>query len=254
MKLDKNVDRFLKAVTERLHRRIHCPDFKNTLLQNVSRSWRHKIGSDINTQIETETQMWEKTIVNQIYEENVIQNFNDKLKIGPLPHYIKTGFEMAEDDQESKTIKRIVFSTVTCTIVGGLAVFFEQPVAGSVVFIGGSIAGLINGRYISDFRTVCKEEVDMRINKLSKTEIKTRIEKKYATVIKTQVKGALKSMKVEIEYLTQLHREREEENTKNTYSLKSWQQINVRVSECRKRLEDITKKCPPQVINSLTVF
>lgn len=253
MKLDKSVDCFLNKVTERLHRRVHCLDFKNTLLQNVSRSWRFKIGSDINTQIETETQKWEETIVNQIYEE-IIQSFNDKLQIGPLPNNIKTGFEMAEDGQENNIIKRIVLSTFTCTIVGGLAVFFEQPVAGSIVFIGGSIAGLINWRYISNFRTVCEEEVDLRINTFSKTEIKTRIGKKYATVIKTQVKMALKTMEDKIENLTKKQKEREKENANNTYSLKSWQQINARVSECRKRLEDIIQRCPPKVINSLTDF
>lgn len=240
------MDRFLDAVTTQLHRHIHHPDFKHTLLQSVLTSWRFQISSDVNTQIETETRKWEETRVDQIYEDNFIQNFNDKLKIDPLPKNLKTGFKM-NDDQENKIFSRVLFSTIT--IVGGLA-FFQQPVVGSIAIIGVSIAV----RHIADFRTVCEKAIDVRIKIFSKLEIKRRLRERYAIAIKMNVEKVLKTMKVEIEKLTKEKIRREKENTNNTSNMRLLKRIDTKVSESRERLEDITRKCPPQVIDTLTVF
>uniref|UniRef100_K1R313 Uncharacterized protein in xynA 3'region n=1 Tax=Magallana gigas TaxID=29159 RepID=K1R313_MAGGI len=47
LNLDENVNQFLDEVAEQLHRYIQNPNFKNSILQKVAKSWRLKLGLDL---------------------------------------------------------------------------------------------------------------------------------------------------------------------------------------------------------------
>lgn len=131
MKLDENVNHFLDAVTDQLHGYIQQPHFKNEILKKVATSWRLKVGFDVNAQIETETKVWEKTNINQIYKNMFAKHLNDKLKTicGPLAENLMKGFKMPYDP-DNTILKGILQTSVS--IVGGFAIrgaLFEPPVA-----------------------------------------------------------------------------------------------------------------------------
>lgn len=245
MKLDGNIHRFLDALTDQLHEYIHHPDFKETLLQKVATSWRLKIGFDVNDQIERGTKKWEETHVNQIYKDIFVKNLNDKLKsiCGPLAKHLMRGFQMPYDP-DNKILKGILHSTVS--IVGGFAIraaLFEPPVAVGLAVTGVIFAGLLNFGYTSDFKTVCKQAVDVRITNLSKTKIKTKLTQSYSRAIKTNMVKALKTMKCEIEKLREETEKRDTENTINTSRMGIFMSLDKTVFECKHHFQKIEKMC-----------
>lgn len=77
----------------------------------------------------------------------------------------------------------------------------------------------------------------MRIEKLSKRKIKQILV--YATTIKQNVKEALEKMKVELEKLTEIQKEKETENTINNSRMRIFISLDDMVSKCRQRLQKI---------------
>lgn len=234
LNLDENVNQFLDKVAERLHRYIQNPNFKNSILQKVAKSRRLILGLDGNAQIEMETKVWEETHVNQIFKDMFAKNLNDKLKTicEPLAENLMKGFKMPYDPEN--TILNGILQT-SVSIVGGFAVravLFEPPVATGVFF-----SALVNFGYVSDFQTVCEIAVNVRIEKLSKRKIKQILV--YATTIKQNVKEALEKMKVELDKLTEIQKEKETENTINNSRMRIVISLDDMVSKCRQRLQKI---------------
>lgn len=77
----------------------------------------------------------------------------------------------------------------------------------------------------------------MRIEKLSKRKIKQILV--YATTIKQNVKEALEKMKVELDKLTEIQKEKETENTINNSRMRIFISLDDMVSKCRQRLQKI---------------
>lgn len=239
LNLDENVNQFLDKVAEQLHRYIQNPNFKNSILQKVAKSWRLKLGLDVNAKIEMETKVWEETHVNQIFKDMFAKNLNDKLKTicEPLAENLMKGFKMPYDP-ENTILKGILQTSVS--IVGGFAVravLFEPPVAVGLAATGVFFSALVNFGYVSDFQTVCEIAVNVRIEKLSKRKIKQILV--YATTIKQNVKEALEKMKVELDKLTEIQTEKETENTINNSRMRIVISLDDMVSKCRQRLQKI---------------
>lgn len=239
LNLDENVNQFLDKVAEQLHRYIQNPHFKNSILQKVAKSWRLKLGLDVNAQIEMETKVWEETHVNQIFKDMFAKNLNDKLKTicEPLAENLMKGFKMPYDP-ENTILKGILQTSVS--IVGGFAVravLFEPPVAVGLAATGVFFSALVNFGYVSDFQTVCEIAVNVRIEKLSKRKIKQILV--YATTIKQNVKEALEKMKVELDKLTEIQKEKETENIINNSRMRIFISLDDMVSKCRQRLQKI---------------
>lgn len=239
LNLDENVNQFLDKVAEQLHRYIQNPNFKNSILQKVAKSWRLKLGLDVNAKIEMETKVWEETHVNQIFKDMFAKNLNDKLKTicEPLAENLMKGFKMPYDP-ENTILKGILQTSVS--IVGGFAVravLFEPPVAVGLAATGVFFSALVNFGYVSDFQTVCEIAVNVRIEKLSKRKIKQILV--YATTIKQNVKEALEKMKVELDKLTEIQKEKETENTINNSRMRIVISLDDMVSKCRQRLQKI---------------
>lgn len=239
LNLDEKVNQFLDKVAEQLHRYIQNPNFKNSILQKVAKSWRLKLGLDVNAQIEMETKVWEETHVNQIFKDMFAKNLNDKLKTicEPLAENLMKGFKMPYDP-ENTILKGILQTSVS--IVGGFAeraVLFEPPVAVGLAATGVFFSALVNFGYVSDFQTVCEIAVNVRIEKLSKRKIKQILV--YATTIKQNVKEALEKMKVELDKLTEIQKEKETENTINNSRMRIFISLDDMVSKCRQRLQKI---------------
>lgn len=239
------MNHFLDAVTNRLHGYIQDPDFKNKILKKVATSWRLKVGFDVNAQIETETKIWEETHINLIYNDMFAKNLNDKLKTicGPLAENQMKGFKMPYDP-DNTILKGILQTSVS--IVGGFAIrgaLFEPPVAVGLAATGIFVSALVNFGYINDYKTVCEKAVNVRINKLSEPKIKQKLEKRYATAIKQNVMEALEKMKVELEKLTEVLKERQTENTINTSRMRTFMSLDEMVSKCRQRLQKIEDMC-----------
>lgn len=77
----------------------------------------------------------------------------------------------------------------------------------------------------------------MRIDKLSKHKIKQILVERYATTIKQNVKEALGKMKVELDKLTEIQKEKETENTINNSRMRIFISLDDMVSKCRQRLQ-----------------
>lgn len=239
LNLDEKVNQFLDKVAEQLHRYIQNPNFKNSIFQKVAKSWRLKLGLDVNAQIEMETKVWEETHVNQIFKDMFAKNLNDKLKTicEPLAENLMKGFKMPYDP-DNTILKGILQTSVS--IVGGFAiraVLFEPPVAVGLAATGVFFSALVNFGYVSDFQTVCEIAVNVRIEKLSKRKIKQILV--YATTIKQNVKEALEKMKVELDKLTEIQKEKETENTINNSRMRIFISLDDMVSKCRQRLQKI---------------
>lgn len=239
LNLDENVNQFLDKVAEQLHRYIQNPHFKNSILQKVAKSWSLKLGLDVNAQIEMETKVWEETHVNQIFKDMFAKNLNDKLKTicEPLAENLMKGFKMPYDP-ENTILKGILQTSVS--IVGGFAVravLFEPPVAVGLAATGVFFSALVNFGYVSDFQTVCEITVNVRIEQLSKRKIKQILV--YATTIKQNVKEALEKMKVELDKLTEIQKEKETENIINNSRMRIFISLDDMVSKCRQRLQKI---------------
>lgn len=239
LNLDENVNQFLDKVAEQLHRYIQNPNFKNSILQKVAKSWRFKLGLDVNAQIEMETKVWEETHVNQIFKDMFAKNLNDKLKTicEPLAENLMKGFKVSYEP-ENTILKGILQTSVS--IVGGFAVravLFEPPVAVGLAATGVFFSALVNFGYVSDFQTVCEIAVNVRIEKFSKRKIKQILV--YATTIKQNVKEALEKMKVELDKLTEIQKEKETENTINNSRMRIFISLDDMVSKCRQRLQKI---------------
>lgn len=239
---------FLEAVTDQLHGYIQYPDFKKKILQKVATSWRLKVGFDVNAQIETETKIWEEMNINRIYKDMFAKNLNDKLKsiCSPLAENLMKGFKMPYDP-DNTILKGILQTSVS--IVGGFAIrgaLFEPPVAVGLVGLAATgvfFSALVNFGYINDFNTVCEKAVNVRIGKLSKLEIRQKLEKRYATTIKQNVKEALEKIKVELEKLKEVLKERENENTNTTSRMCIFRSLDDMISKCRQRLQKIADMC-----------
>lgn len=79
----------------------------------------------------------------------------------------------------------------------------------------------------------------MRIDKLSNRKIKQILVERYATTIKQNVKEALEKMKVELDKLTEIQKEKETENTINNSRMRIFISLDDMVSKCRQRLQRI---------------
>lgn len=245
MKLNENINRFLEAVIDQLHEFVHHPDFKSKILQKVASSSRLRIGLDVNAQIQAETQRWEETHVNQVYTEIFLKNLNEKLKTicGRLAKNLMRGFEMPYDP-ENKILFGIIQTAVS--IGGGFAIrgaLFEPPVAVAVAVSGVIFTGLLNLGFISNYKTVCKNAVNVRIDKLSKTYLKDKLRVRYETAMKNNVNEALEKMKVEIGKLTEEQKAKEKENTVNNTNMSIFMSLNDMLFKCKQRLEDIEDMC-----------
>lgn len=245
MNLDENVNQFLNEVAKQLHRYIQNPNFKNSILQKVAKSWRLKLGLDVNAQIEMETKVWEETHVNQIFKDMFAKNLNDKLKTicEPLAENLMKGFKMPYDP-DNTILKGILQTSVS--IVGGFAirtVLFEPPVAVGLAATGVFFTALVNFGYINDFQTVCENAVNVRIQRLSKQKIRQKLKERYATSIEQNVKEALEKMNVELGKLTEEKTKKETENTRITSKMQTLILLDDMVSRCRKRLQKIKEMC-----------
>lgn len=245
MNLDENVNQFLDEVAEQLHIYIQNPNFKNSILQKVAKSWRLKLGLDVNAQIEMETKVWEETHVNQIFKDMFAKNLTDKLKTicEPLAENLMKGFKMPYDP-DNTILKGILQTSVS--IVGGFAiraVLFEPPVAVGLAATGVFFTALVNFGYISDFQTVCENAVNVRIQRLSKQKIREKLKERYTTSIKQNVKEALEKMKVELGEFTKVQKQKETEYTIITSKMQTLISLDDMVSRCRKRLQKIKEMC-----------
>lgn len=245
MKLNENINRFLEAVIDQLHEFVHHPDFKSKILQKVASSSRLRIGLDVNAQMQSETQRWEETHVNQVYTEIFLKNLNEKLKTicGRLAKNLMRGFEMPYDP-ENKILFGIIQTAVS--IGGGFVIrgaLFEPPVAVAVAVSGVIFTGLLNLGFISNFKTVCENAVNVRIDKLSKTYLKDKLRVRYETAMKNNVNEALEKMKVEIGKLTEEQKAKEKENTVNNTNMSIFMSLNDMLFKCKQRLEDIEDMC-----------
>lgn len=143
-------------------------------------------------------------------------------------------------DPDNTILKGILQTSVS--IVGCFAiraVLFEPPVAVGLAATGVFFSALVSFGYVSDFQTVCEKAVNVRIDKLSKRKIKQILVERYATTIKQNVKEALEKMKVELDKLTEIQKEKETENTINNSRMRIFISLDDMVSKCRQRLQRI---------------
>lgn len=241
MKLNENINRFLEAVIDQLHEYVHHPDFKRKILQKVATSSRLRIGSDVNAQIQAETQRWEETHVNHVYTDIFLKNLSEKLKTvcGRLAENLMRGFEMPYDP-ENRILLGIIQTAVS--IGGGLAfrgAIVEPPVAVAVAVGGVIFTGFLSYGFINNFETVCEKAVDVRINKLTKPYLKQKLRARYETAMKKNVNDALEKMNLEINKLTEEQKAKETENTVNNTNMRIFMSINDMLFKCKQRLEDI---------------
>lgn len=207
----------------------------------MENSWRPKIDYDVHAQIENETKVWEEKHVNKIYMDRFVRNLHDKLKniCGELAKNLMKGFTMPYDP-ENKILFGIIYSAVS--VIGGVAitgVVCEPPVAAGVAASGVVLGVLINFGYVSDFKTVCEQAVNVRIKSLSKTKIKQKLKERYAKAMNTRVKEALETMKVEIETLKEEQKKRATENAINESSMLMFMSLDQLVFDCKQRLQNI---------------
>lgn len=238
MKLDENVNIFFDTVTEELHSYIHHPNFKKSILKDVSTSWRHKIDSDVTVQIETKIKKWEETHVEQIYMDMFVKNINDKLKMIDGNQMIE--FKMPHNQGTNNAFKCIVSAVPILGILARVLPVPVLPVATGVVLLA---AGLTPFMYINDFKTVCENAINVKINKLSTSQIKQDLRDRYATFIRTTAKEAFENMKVDIDKLTEEIKEREKEETINTSIMQFFMNIYKIVCKCKQQLQNIENMC-----------
>lgn len=237
LNIDASVNRFLDEVTNQMHRYIHHPDFRRSLLEDLKTSWRLKVGFDVNDRIEKQTKLWEDRYVHKIYWDTFVNNLDKELRsiCGPLADTLMRGFKIPSF-VDNKILKSIFPSAVA--IAGGVAirVFLLQPkVALSVAATGVVLSGLVTFGYIDKFETVCEKAVDVRIENMSKTEIKISLKTRFATTIKRNMSYALRKMKVEIERLT-------EEASDADSAMHTYMKLRDKFFSCEKDIQKIEKK------------
>lgn len=245
MKLNKNLEDVFDAVMDEFYKYINHPHFKNTILQNVKTSWRLKIDFDVNAQIEKETKMWEERHVHHIFLNTFVKNFHDKVrKIGDkLANSLMKGFTMPFVP-ENKILFAMVWSTAS--VIGGAVitgVLCEPPVAVGVAVSGIVFTSLVDFGFVRDFKTVCKNALNVRIKSLTKTKIKQKLKARYTKAMKTKVNEALEKMKEEIDKLKEEIEKRATEkdiNASNTLKLMS---LDRWVFDCKQRLDNIVNMC-----------
>lgn len=245
MKLNENIEDFFDAVMDEFYKYINHPEFKNTILQNVSTSWRLKIDFDVNAQIEKETKLWEEKHVNQIYIDTFVKNLHDKLrKMGDeLANNLMKGFTMPFDP-ENKILFAMVLSTAS--VIGSAAitgVLCEPPVAVGVAVSGIVFTALVDFGFVRDFKTVCENAVNVRIKSLTKTKIKQKLKARYTKAMKTKVNEALEKMKEEIDKLKEEQEKRATEKVINASIMLKLMRLDRWVFDCKQRLDNIVNMC-----------
>lgn len=236
---------FFDAVMDEFYKYINHPDFKNTILQNVAKSWRLKIDFDVDAQIEKETKLWEENHVNHIFMDTFVKNIHDKLrKMGDkLANNLMKGFTMPFDP-ENKILFAMVLSTAS--VFGGAAitgVLCEPPVAVGVAVSAIVFTGLVDFGFVRDFKTVCENAVNVRIKSLTKTKIKQKLKERYTKAMKTKVNEALEKMKEEIDKLKEEQKKRATEKDINASLILKLMPLDRLVFDCKQRLDNIVNMC-----------
>lgn len=236
---------FFDAVMDEFYKYINHPDFKNTILQNVAKSWRLKIDFDVDAQIEKETKLWEENHVNHIFMDTFVKNIHDKLrKMGDkLANNLMKGFTMPFDP-ENKILFAMVLSTAS--VFGGAAitgVLCEPPVAVGVAVSAIVFTGLVDFGFVRDFKTVCENAVNVRIKSLTKTKIKQKLKERYTKAMKTKVNEALEKMKKEIDKLKEKQKKRATEKDTNASLILKLMPLDRWVFDCKQRLDNIVNMC-----------
>lgn len=236
---------FFDAVMDEFYKYINHPDFKNTILQNVAKSWRLKIDFDVDAQIEKETKLWEENHVNHIFMDTFVKNIHDKLrKMGDtLANNLMKGFTMPFDP-ENKILFAMVLSTAS--VFGGAAitgVLCEPPVAVGVAVSAIVFTGLVDFGFVRDFKTVCENAVNVRIKSLTKTKIKQKLKERYTKAMKTKVNEALDKMKEEIDKLKEEQKKRATEKDINASLILKLMPLDRLVFDCKQRLDNIVNMC-----------
>lgn len=236
---------FFDAVMDEFYKYINHPDFKNTILQNVAKSWRLKIDFDVDAQIEKETKLWEENHVNHIFMDTFVKNIHDKLrKMGDkLANNLMKGFTMPFDP-ENKILFAMVLSTAS--VFGGAAitgVLCEPPVAVGVAVSAIVFTGLVDFGFVRDFKTVCENAVNVRIKSLTKTKIKQKLKERYTKAMKTKVNEALEKMKKEIDKLKEKQKKRATEKDINASLILKLMPLDRWVFDCKQRLDNIVNMC-----------
>lgn len=236
---------FFDAVMDEFYKYINHPDFKNTILQNVAKSWRLKIDFDVDAQIEKETKLWEENHVNHIFMDTFVKNIHDKLrKMGDkLANNLMKGLTMPFDP-ENKILFAMVLSTAS--VFGGAAitgVLCEPPVAVGVAVSAIVFTGLVDFGFVRDFKTVCENAVNVRIKSLTKTKIKQKLKERYTKAMKTKVNEALEKMKEEIDKLKEEQKKRATEKDINASLILKLMPLDRLVFDCKQRLDNIVNMC-----------
>lgn len=236
---------FFDAVMDEFYKYINHPDFKNTILQNVAKSWRLKIDFDVDAQIEKETKLWEENHVNHIFMDTFVKNIHDKLrKMGDkLANNLMKGFTMPFDP-ENKILFAMVLSTAS--VFGGAAitgVLCEPPVAVGVAVSAIVFTSLVDFGFVRDFKTVCENAVNVRIKSLTKTKIKQKLKERYTKAMKTKVNEALEKMKKEIDKLKEKQKKRATEKDINASLILKLMPLDRWVFDCKQRLDNIVNMC-----------
>lgn len=236
---------FFDAVMDEFYKYINHPDFKNTILQNVAKSWRLKIDFDVDAQIEKEIKLWEENHVNHIFMDTFVKNIHDKLrKMGDkLANNLMKGFTMPFDP-ENKILFAMVLSTAS--VFGGAAitgVLCEPPVAVGVAVSAIVFTGLVDFGFVRDFKTVCENAVNVRIKSLTKTKIKQKLKERYTKAMKTKVNEALEKMKKEIDKLKEKQKKRATEKDINASLILKLMPLDRWVFDCKQRLDNIVNMC-----------
>lgn len=235
---------FFDAVMDEFYKYINHPDFKNTILQNVAKSWRLKIDFDVDAQIEKETKLWEENHVNHIFMDTFVKNIHDKLrKMGDkLANNLMKGFTMPFDPENT-----IAFAMVlsTASVFGGAAItgVCEPAVAVGVAVSAIVFIGLLDFEFVRDFKTVCENAVNVRIKSLTKTIIKQKLKERYTKAMKTKVNEAVEKMKEEIDKLKEEQKKRATEKDINASIVLNLMSLDRWVFDCKQRLDNVVNMC-----------
>lgn len=242
--IEERIKCFLDVVTTKLYTHIHDPTFKAALMQNAAKSWRLKVGFDINDNIEKKTKNWEEMHVEQLYQDTVVRNLDEKLRkiCGPLAEDLMKGFKVPFDI-DNKIVKGVLRSAAS--VAGGIAIrllLLEPKIALGVAATGVVFTGLVTFGYITDFETVCENAVDVRIDNLTKENIRKHLNDRYSTVIRRNMKEALKEMKFKLDDLQKKKQKMETEDTANRSEMNTFYTLDSMISKCKKDVKHIENK------------
>lgn len=143
-------------------------------------------------------------------------------------------------DIDKKFYKSAVQSAVY--IASGVAfrlLALDPKIALTIAATGVIVTGLVNFGYISDFETVSKEALIVRIQPLTKQNIRTTFHDSYAENARSNVKNALEQFNTEIERLKEKEKGLKTEHAANTELLGMFLEFDTKLSEVKTRLEDM---------------